>query len=152
VYSVQWRIGSQVFPQIAAAGDASIYNTSLNAYGSVEQSQGTVVNRVLWANSTNGTTAGTAGVYETASTSAGTAGTDTKFCFGDSFIPTYGFRTVKGAADPLDVDGVSLAGASGSQVIFTMVSAPGTAYQPYMSLVALKFIKAKGGAVSVVGA
>ena len=148
-YSAQWRVGSQTFPLIAAAGDASLYNMSLNAYGSVEQEQGSVVNRVLWANSTNPTTAGTAAVFDTAE--APSSGTP-KFAYGDSFIPSYGFRTVKGGSEPLDVDGVSLAGASGSQVIFTMVSAPQTRYQPYMSLVALKFIKAKGGAVSVVGA
>jgi hypothetical protein len=148
-YSVQWRVGSQVFPQIAAAGDASLFNTSLSAYGSVMQEQGSVVNRVLWGNSTNGGTAGTQAVFETAQVSTGGS---VKFAYGDSFIPSYGFRTVKGAAEPLDVDGISLAGASGSQIICTLVSAPGTTYQPFMSLVALKFIKAKGGAVSVIGA
>jgi hypothetical protein len=59
---------------------------------------------------------------------------------------------VKGGAEPLDVDGVSLAGASGSQIIHTIVSAPQTTYTPYVFLTALRFIKAAGGAVSVVGA
>ena len=149
VYSAQFRIGSQVYPQIAAQGDAALFNMSLSAYGSPMQENGTVTNRVLWGNSTNAATAGTAAVYETAESSA--SGT-LKFCYADRFIPTYGFQTVKGGAVPLDVDGVSLAGASGSQLIASLVSAPGVAYTPFVILTALRFIKAQGGAVQVVGA
>ena len=149
VFSAQFRIGSQVYPQIAAQGDASLFNMSLAAYGSPMQENGTVTNRVLWGNSTNATSAGTAAVYETAESSSG--GT-VKFAYADRFIPTYGFQTVKGGAVPLDVDGVSLAGASGSQLIASLVSAPGVAYTPFVILTALRFIKAQGGAVQVVGA
>jgi len=149
VFSVQFRIGSQVYPQIAAQGDAALFNMSLSAYGSPMQENGTVTNRVLWGNSTNGATAGTAAVYETAESSA--SGT-LKFCYADRFIPTYGFQTVRGGTVPLDVDGVSLAGASGSQLITSLVSAPGVAYTPFVILTALRFIKAQGGAVQVVGA
>ena len=148
-YSVQFRIGSQVYPQIAAQGDAALFNMSLCAYGSAEQENGTVTNRVLWGNSTNGATAGTAAVYETAEASA--SGT-LKFCYADRFIPTYGFQTVKGGVQPLDVDGVSLAGASGSQLIASLVQAPGVAYTPFVILTALRFVKCQGGAVQVVGA
>lgn len=148
-YSAQFRIGSQVYPQIAAQGDAALFNMSLSAYGSPMQENGTVTNRCLWGNSTNAATAGTAAVYETAESSA--SGT-LKFCYADRFIPTYGFQTVKGGAVPLDVDGVSLAGASGSQLIASLVSAPGVAYTPFVILTALRFIKAQGGAVQVVGA
>jgi hypothetical protein len=122
---------------------------SLCAYGSASQENGTVVNRVLWGNSTDGSAAGTPAVFETAQAASG--GT-VKFAYGDSFIPSYGFQTVKGAASPLDVDGVSLAGASGSQIIATLVQAPGVAYTPFVCLVALKFIKAMGGSVQVIGA
>jgi len=149
VFSVQFRIGSQVYPQIAAQGDAALFNMSLSAYGSPMQENGTVTNRCLWGNSTNAATAGTAAVYETAESSA--SGT-LKFCYADRFIPTYGFQTVKGGTVPLDVDGVSLAGASGSQLIASLVSAPGVAYTPFVILTALRFIKAQGGAVQVVGA
>jgi hypothetical protein len=148
-FSVQFRIGSQVYPQIAAQGDAALFNMSLSAYGSPEQENGTVTNRVLWGNSTNGATAGTAAVYETAEASA--SGT-LKFCYADKFIPTYGFQTVKGGVMPLDVDGVSLAGASGSQLICSLVQAPGVAYTPFVIITALRFIKAQGGAVQVIGA
>ena len=149
LYSVQFRIGSQVYPQVAAQGDASLFNMSLAAYGSVLQENGSCTNRVLWGNSTNGATAGTAAVYETAEAAA--SGT-LKFCYADKCVPTYGFQTVKGDAVPLDVDGVSLAGASGSQLIASLISAPGVAYTPFVILTALRFIKAQGGAVQVVGA
>lgn len=148
-FSVQFRIGSQTYPQVACQGDAALFNMSLEAYGSVSQENGTVVNRMLWGNATNGSTAGTAAVYETAN--AATGGT-AKFAYADSFIPSYGFQTVKGAASPLDVDGVSLAGASGSQIIATVVQAPAVAYTPFLCLVALKFVKASGGSVQIIGA
>lgn len=149
VYSFQQRVGSVVFPQVAAQGDASIFNMSLCAYGSAMQENGSVTNRVLWGNSTNGATAGTPAVYETAD--AGSGGT-TKFAYADRFIPTYGYAVVKGSSEPLEIDGISLAGASGSQLITTLIAAPGVAYTPYVILTALRFVKAQAGAVQVVGA
>lgn len=150
LFGFQTRIGSQVFPQISAQGDASIFNTSLCAYGSAMQENGSATNRVLWANSTNTSAGGTLSAsYEDAvSVPAG----GSRFAYGDRCVPSYGYRIVKGGAEPLDVDGVSLAGASGSQIIHTIVSAPQTNYTPYVLLTALRFIKASGGAVSVVGA
>jgi len=148
-WSVQWRVGSQVYPQVAAQGDAALFNMSLLAYGSVAQENGSVINRALWGNSTNGATAGTLAVYETAQAATGGS---TKFAFGDSFIPSYGFQTVKGDAVPMDVDGISLAGASGSQLITSIVSAPYVGYTPFVLLVALKFVQARNGGVQVVGA
>ena len=151
-WSVQWRIGSQMYPQIPAQGDSDMFNTALAAYGSVEQSNGSIINRALWGNTTNSSTAGTAAVYETAQ--SGTGGGAAKFAYADKFIPSYGFQTVKGAAEPLDVDGVSLAGASGSQIVTSIMSAPyySTGYSPYVALVALKFIRVRGGALEIQGA
>jgi hypothetical protein len=106
---------------------------------------GTVVNRVLWGNSTDGSTAGTAAVFETAQAATTALGTTVKFAYADSFIPSYGFQTVKGASEPLDLDGVSLAGASGSQLITTIVSAPYANYTPYVILVATKIISRNSG-------
>jgi hypothetical protein len=126
-----------------------MFNVALSAYGSVMQENGTAINRCLWGNSTNGATAGTPAVYETAQVASG--GT-VRFAYADKFIPSYGFQTVKGAAEPLTVDGVSLAGASGSQLIVSLVQAPAIGYTPFVILTALRFIKAQGGAVQVVGA
>jgi hypothetical protein len=148
LFGFQSRIGSQVFPQIAAQGDASIFTNSLTAYGSVMQENGSCSNRVLFAQSTNGSSAGTAASYEDAVSTSGAA----RFAYADRCVPTLGYRVVRGGSEPLDVDGVSLAGASGSQIIHTIVSAPATTYTPYVILSALRFIKAAGGAVSVVGA
>jgi len=148
-YSVQWRIGSQTYPLIAAQGDADMFTVALEAYGSVDQANGSCVNRVLWGNSSNASTAGTPAVYETSQLATGGS---VKYYLADSFIPSYGFAVCKGSAEPLDVDGVSLAGASGSQLIVTLVSAPYVSYTPYVSLVALKFVQARAGVVRVEGA
>lgn len=147
--SAQWRIGSLVYPQTACMGDAAMFNMSMSAYGSVMQENGTIINRCLWGNSTNPTTAGTAAVYETADAATGGS---VKFAYADKFIASYGFQTIKGGSETLAVDGVSVAGASGSQVILSLIQAPGVAYQPFVILTALKFIVAKQGGVSVVGA
>lgn len=148
-WSVQWRIGSQVYPQIAAQNDASMFNTALLAYGSCEQENGSVINRALWGNSTSCATAGTAAVFETAQVASG--GT-VRYAYADSFIPSYGFQTVKGASVAETVDGVSLAGASGSQLINTIVSMPQASYTPFVALVALRFVRASGGGVQIIGA
>ena len=145
-WSTQWRVGSQAFPQIPAEGDASLFAMSMDAYGSVTQENGSVINRLLWGQSTDTTNAGTGAVY------ADSVCQTTRFCYADSFIPSYGFQVVKGGAEPLQVDGISLAGASGSQVQISLVSAPPRDYVPYVTLTALKFISAKQGAVAVLGA
>ena len=147
--SVQFRAGSSVFPQLPAFGDASMFGMSLSAYGSPTQETGSVLNRSLFANSTNISTQGTAAVYETAQAQSGGSAL---FAGADSFIPTYGFATYKGGVEAPDVDGINLSAASGAQLICSIVGAPAIAYTPFVSLVALKFIRAQGGAVSVLGA
>jgi len=167
-WAYQNRIGSQVYPQIAAQGDSDMFNLALEAYGSVSQENGTCANRQTWGLSTGlQSVQGTPCIYESsqmaasataAGLSANTPNLSTPaqptalFAYSDSFIPSYGFRTVKGEAEDLDVDGINLSAASGSQLITTLVSAAPTNYTPYITLVALKFIKAHGNAVSVMGA
>jgi len=147
--SFQFKIGSQVYPQLPAEQDASMFSTSLAAYGSPLNENGSVVNRALWAQSTNAGTAGTPATYETAQVASGGS---VKFCYADSFIPTYGFQTIKGGAEPSLLDAVSLAGASGSQLVATLISAPSTSYIPYVSLVATRLLTAGSGTVMVKGA
>jgi hypothetical protein len=149
VVSFQARVGSQNYPQIAATGDASLFNMSMLAYGSVMQENGTITNRSLWGNSTSAATPGTTAVFETAEASSGGV---VKYAYGDRCVLAYGFQTIKGAAVSSLIDGISLSGASGSQLIVTLVSAPQTSYTPFVILTALKFVKAQGGAVQVIGA
>ena len=149
VDSYQMKIGSQVYPQLPTEGDASMFNTSLAAYGSPMNENGSVVNRALWAQSTNAGTAGTPATYETAQVASGGS---VKFCYADSFIPTYGFQTIKGGAEPSLLDAVSLSGSSGSQLVVSLISAPSANYTPYVSLVATRLLTAGGGTVSVKGA
>ena len=153
-WAYQNRIGSQVYPQIAAQGDADMFNLALEAYGSVSQENGTCVNRQLWGQSTTPSASTIGYVYEAPHLAFSTAANyySTPTAFADSFIPSYGFRTVKGEVENLDVDGVNLSSASGSQLITTLVAAPPTNYVPYVVLVALKFINAHANAVTVQGA
>ncbi len=143
VYGYQFRIGSQNYPQIMVTGDSAMYNASQLAYGSVEQ-ENSLINSVLWGNSTN--SAVTPTVF------ADSLCTTVRFAGADSAIFSYGFQTVKGRVAPLAIDGVSLASASGSQLVFNALMAPGAAYTPYVSMVAIRLFKAQGGAVNISGA
>jgi hypothetical protein len=144
-YSLQYRIGSQYFPAIPAEGDASMFAMSMLAYGTAARNDNAaVINRVLWGQFTATAPAGVL----TVSTNEGVA----KFVGGDSFLPAYGFQVVKGEAEALDVDGISLSGASGSQLVAVVRSAPSVQITPMVGLVALRFINAHAGAVRVIGA
>jgi hypothetical protein len=143
VYQYQFRIGSQNYPQIPVSGDSAMYNASQLAYGSTEQ-ENALINSVLWGNSTN--SAVTPTVF------ADSLCTTARFGGADSAIYSYGFQTVKGGVAPLAIDGVSLASASGSQMVFNALMAPGAGYTPYVSMVAIRLFKAQGGAVTVGGA
>ncbi len=145
-YSVQWRAGSQVFPNIAPQGPAAMFNMSLSAYGGPTNENGSVVNRLLWGNSTDYTTPGTAAVFN------GSECTTAKFAYADRFIPSISFEQVRGGYTKPDLQGLSLSGASGAQLIATIVSAPPTQYSVFVLIAALKIIKAQGGAVRVEGA
>lgn len=144
---VQWRVGSMYYPQIPAEGDASIWNMTALAYGSAALNTATsVINRVAWAQTTNAPAPSVA-----AQASSGYEGVN-KFNYSDSFIPAYGFQNVKGDADPLAVDGISLSGASGSQLVCVVTNGPPTTTTPTLGLVALRFIQAQSGSVRVQGA
>lgn len=144
---VQWRVGSMYYPQIAAEGDASLWNMTALAYGSASLNEAaSVINRVSWAQTTN-----VAAPSVAAQASSGYEGVQ-KFNFSDSFIPAYGFQNVKGDAEPLAVDGISLSGASGSQLVCVLTNAPAVQVTPTLGLVALRFIQAQAGSVRVQGA
>ena len=142
-YSVQWRVGSMYYPQVPAIGDASLWMMTQLAYGSTNQEAASCINREQWRQTT-AVTAGTAGATATEG--------NVKFCYADSFIPAYGFQTVKGDAEPLLVDGISLSGASGSQLVCVVQNSPSVTVTPTVFLVALRFIQCQGGAVRIQGA
>lgn len=139
----QWRIGSQFFPSIPAEGDADLWAMSASAYGTAGlNEQNGVTNRILWAQTTP--------ITQVAAHTNGEG--FYKFNYADKFVLGYGFRTVKGAAEEIMMDGVSLAGASGSQAVLAVTAAPAVDTAPFVSLVALRVIQASNGAVKVLGA
>ena len=154
VYSAILRIGSSTYPNFPAQGDGALFNMSLAAYGSPVNENGTITNRALYAQSTKWITGGGTpsswetqkAVYTTAST------TDVKFAYGDRCVIAYGFRSAAGEADAVDLDGVNMSAASGSQLQWVIQQAPLETYQPYVALTAIRMIKCSAGSVSILGA
>ena len=141
---VQWRIASQFFPSIPAEGEGSMWAMSQEAYGAAGTSEnGSCINREMWH-------------QDTSKAAAATVPTpyygNTKFNFADSFIPAYNFRNVKGLADQVDLDGVSLSQSSGAQLVFAITCAPGVTMTPTLGVVATRMISARAGAITIVGA
>lgn len=141
---VQWRIASQFFPSIPAEGEGSMWAMSQEAYGAAGTAEnGGCINREMWH-------------QDTSKASAATVPTpyygNTKFNGADSFIPAYSFRNVKGLADQVDLDGVSLSQSSGAQLVFAITCAPGVTMTPTLGVVATRMISARAGAITIVGA
>jgi hypothetical protein len=153
----QLRVGSMYFPSQPAIGDAGMFAATMTAYGSAgRNTSSTVINRNTWGTYTLGA-AGTLAANEPVlpAGQSTTYATGNHLAWTDSFVPAYGFRVVKGDAEPLDVDGISLSGASGSQLVWELFMAPNTAgstITPTIAMVALRFLTAHGGSVRIVGA
>lgn len=142
-WSVQWRVGPLTYPQLPPEGDSALLAMSLAAWGAgITPENGSCTNRMLWGNSTDPSTVGTAAIY------ADSVCSTARYAYADTFIPSYGFQTVKGT-EPLAVDGISISGAGGSNITVAVTSAPPADYIPYVELVALRFISAKGNQVAV---
>jgi len=141
---VQWRIASQFFPSIPAEGEASMWAMSQEAYGAAGNSEnGSCINRELWHQSTE---------LQAAATTPTPAYGNQKFNHADSYIPAYNFRNVKGLADQVDLDGVSLSQSSGAQLVFAITCAPSVTMTPTLGVVATRMISARAGAITIVGA
>jgi hypothetical protein len=153
----QIRVGSQYFPAQPAIGDAGMWAATMTAYGSAARNSSTsVINRNNWGTYTLNA-AGLIGAYEPVQLAATTnvALASSHLSYTDSFCPAYGFRVVKGKSEPLDVDGISLSGASGSQLVWELFMAPntgGSAVTPTIAMVALRFLSAHAGSVRIIGA
>ena len=141
---VQWRIASQFFPSIPAEGEASMWAMSQESYGSAGASEnGSIINREMWHQDTS---KAAAAIVPTPYYG------NRKFNWSDSFIPAYSFRNVKGLADQVDLDGVSLSQSSGAQLVFAITCAPGVTMTPTLGVVATRMISARAGAITIVGA
>jgi hypothetical protein len=141
-YKLQFRVGSNYYPALAAEGDASMWAMSISETAGISTDTG-VINRLFWSLSTTAA----AGTISEPSFAVGGSRS-----FADSFIGAYNFRTVKGRAMELDLDGVSLSGASGSQLVCILTAAPPVGATPTLCLVAIRTIQCQGGAVRVLGA
>ena len=146
VAAYQWKIGSSVFPQLPAAGNAEMFLTSLAAYGSPVQENASVINRYLWGNSTDPSTAGTGAVFPDSEC------TTAKFAYADSFIPSMNFRTVVGDVVQSVMDGFNVSASSGSAVGLSLLAAPPAEYLPIIMMVSAKVLSSRGGAAQVIGA
>jgi hypothetical protein len=143
VNKIQWRVGSSFYPSIPSEGDADIWAMSASAYGTAGlNEQNGVANNQLWRQTTP--------ITQVAAHTNGEGAY--KFDYADKFTPAYGFRVVKGAAEEIAMDGISLAGASGSQAVVAITAAPAVDTAPFVSLVALRVIQAQNGQVRVLGA
>jgi hypothetical protein len=153
----QVRVGSQYFPQQPATGDAGMFAATMTAYGSAgRNTSSSVINRNTWGTYTLGAS-GTLSANEPVlpANQSTTYATGNHLAWSDSFVPAYGFRVVKGVSEKLDLDGVSLSGASGSQLVWEVYMAPnpaGATITPTIALVALRFLSAHGGSVRIIGA
>jgi hypothetical protein len=154
-YSVQYRVASLVYPQVPPQGPAQLFAMSLSAYGSVVQEHGSIINRALWSQSSSPTAAATAYTATTplvaSSLTDSLVATSGKFTYADSFIPTYSWRVISGSAEPLGVDGLDVASATGSQIIVSITSAPDVDYTPFVVTTALRFLEARQGMVNIRG-
>jgi hypothetical protein len=159
----QVRVGSQYFPAQPAIGDAGMWTATMSAYGSAGRNTSTtVINRNTWGTYTlsdSGSLAPNEPVLPPNGTPVGLLSGQTvlgnHLAWSDSFVPAMGFRVVKGKSEPLDVDGISLSGASGSQLVWELFMAPatgGSSITPTIALVALRFLSAHGGSVRIIGA
>lgn len=144
-FSIQWRVGSSYYPQVPAEGDASMFANSMLAYGHLTGENCGIIGRQLWGQTTTVTSTGGSPTSQREGS--------LKFAFADHFIPAYSFKTVSGDVENENmVDGINLAGASGSQLVCSIRSAPAVAMTPVLALVAQRIIQAQGGSVRILGA
>lgn len=144
VNSFQVRIGSLYFPSQPSSSSARMWLQTQSAFGNPDNlTESGVVNWYLYNNTTS---------------SAGTV-TNSKalnvqqLAFADKFIYAMCLDNFK-SSEPLDIDGVSVLGQAGSQVVLqvSFASTPSEAITPNVSLIATRYIVLKNGAVSIVGA
>ena len=122
-----------------------MFANSCLAYGHLTGENCGIIGRQLWSQTTTVTSTGTSPTTQREGS--------LKFAFADHFIPAYSFKTTSGDIENENmVDGINLAGASGSQLVCSIRSAPAVAMTPILALIAQRIIQAQGGSVRVLGA
>jgi hypothetical protein len=122
-----------------------MFANSMLAYGHLTGENCGIIGRQLWGQTTTVTSTGTSPTTQREGS--------LKFAFADHFIPAYSFKTVSGDIENENmVDGINLSGASGSQLVCTIRSAPAVAMTPVLALIAQRIIQAQGGSVRILGA
>ena len=139
---VQFRIGGNYYPSQPANSDARAFWMLQSAFGEPVNGSGTVINWNLFKQTTKAD--GTNG--------EGAAWNAAQLKFGDKHILGYSFDNYKNTSTPLDADGVSIAGASGAQLIVQLKNNPSDSVTPLVSIMATKYIQLQGGALKVLGA
>ena len=138
---VQFRIGGNYFPSQPANSDARAFWMLQSAFGEPINGSGTVINWNLFKQTTKAD----------GSNGEGSAWNAAQLKFADKHILGYSFDNYKNTSTPLDADGVSIAGASGAQLIVQLKNNPQDAVTPIVSILATKYIHLQGGALSVKG-
>jgi hypothetical protein len=85
---------------------------------------------------------------------SGGVNTANRLTFSDKFLFAYCFDNYKNTNEPLDIDGISVLNAAGSQVVVQVgySAAPSESVTPTISLVATRYLLLKSGAIQIVGA
>ena len=149
INSVQLRVGSLYFPSQPATSAARMWAITQSAFGEPNNlGNSGVVNAYLY----NGTTT-VAGVASNALAKGASAAANT-LTWGDKFVFAYCFDNYKNSNEPLDIDGISVLNAAGSQVVVQCgySSAPTDAVTPNIALVATRYLLLKSGSIQIVGA
>ena len=143
INSVQIRIGSLYYPSQPSSSSARMWLQTQSAFGNPENlTDSGVVNWYLYNNSTksDGTITNSKALNVQQLANA------------DKFIYAMSFDNFR-SGEPLDIDGVSVLGQAGSQVVLQLGYASNIeSFTPNVALVCSRYVVLKNGGVSILGA
>jgi hypothetical protein len=140
---IQIRIGSHYFPSLPSSSLARQWLQTQSCYGEPNNlSQNGILNWYLYGN----TTANALTVTNKAGNAVFQLAQNDKFIYAQSFDNVHGAN--------LDIDGISVLGASGSQITLQVNynATPSESITPRVAMMASRYVVLKNGAITVVGA
>lgn len=159
---IQWRCGSLYFPSQPANSIGRQVNSTYAAFGepaSVDKSG--IFNSKMFTQYTNGggfvhaVIPGVGGTLDSALVVSAANTNAYRADYADAAVFSYCFDNYKGG-EQLDMDGISVVGQAGSQLVNIISCEAGTAASPSVTptiaLTATKFIHLKDGGLRIVGA